>query len=100
MSQRRLRGTGKRKRDVAWRATAVRANKKTADTPSRDYPAVKCPECGKKAYKTRRAAERDARRIFPGATMRVYLCGQWWHLTTADARTAEALRDRDRAEPE
>jgi hypothetical protein len=77
-----------RKRDASWQ------QKVKKDYPAQKFPLLTCPVCGKKAYETRRVAERDARRIFPGATMRVYVCGQLWHLTSESAKETAARKDR------
>jgi hypothetical protein len=53
-----------------------------------------CPNegCRKQAYQTRAQADRVARRVYPQQTMRVYQCGDWWHMTSQDAETTERGR--------
>jgi len=77
-----------RKRAESWR------RKKTPAFPQQDFPLGDCPACGKKTYPTRQACEREARRLYPDMTMRVYPCGDWWHMSSQDAATAERERDR------
>ena len=42
-----------------------------------DY--VHCTTCGKRAYFTRKAAKRAARRIHPDQQLNAYRCGPYWH---------------------
>jgi hypothetical protein len=53
-----------------------------------------CPDCGKRRYRSKRAAREFARVTFPGARMRTYECGDFWHVTSQDAEEAEFWRDR------
>lgn len=39
-----------------------------------------CAGCGKRRYTSRVIARRAARSLYPGARMRAYQCGQWWHI--------------------
>lgn len=41
----------------------------------------RCQTCGKWCYETRRVAKQAGRTIHPGYRMRVYRCGDYWHLT-------------------
>jgi len=47
----------------------------------------RCPQCGKSRYPSRAAA----RKVSPGRRLRVYQCGDCWHLTS--------IRERDQKEP-
>lgn len=61
---------------------------------SQARPLATCPECGKRAYTTRKTAKRGARALYPGETMRVYNCPgtPWWHMTSQDAVRSAAER--------
>lgn len=39
-----------------------------------------CPTCRKLRYPDRNTARRAARALHPGAVLRAYRCGDWWHL--------------------
>ena len=71
----------KKRRDAAWR------RQKTPPYMEADRPLGDCADCGKKCFASRGAAERHGRRLYPGRRMRIYACGQWWHLTSQDAAT-------------
>jgi hypothetical protein len=65
--------------------------------PRREQRAAgKCPACGKDSYTSKKLAKQDARRLFPGDTMRVYPCpgSRYWHMTSADAQRAAGIRAR------
>jgi hypothetical protein len=47
----------------------------------------RCPRCGKNRYPSRAAARKAARMVSPGRRLRVYQCGEYWHLTS--------IRERD-----
>lgn len=55
-----------------------------------------CADCGKRAFVSKRAAKRSAAVTFPGQRMRVYQCGEWWHLTSQDAARTAEMRERVR----
>lgn len=57
-------------------------------------PVSRCPDCGKVSYPSRSGARRSARFLYPGRRMRTYRCGTMWHLTSQNARTVTAWRDR------
>jgi hypothetical protein len=52
-----------------------------------------CPDCGKRRYASKRAARTFARTVYPGSRMRVYPCGDFWHVTSQDADQTTAWRD-------
>ena len=54
--------------------------------------APECAACGKKCYPDRKLAKAVARILYPGRTMRVYGCGEGFHLTSQDAVTAATER--------
>lgn len=39
-----------------------------------------CAECGKQRYRSRTAARKAARRLYPGEALRAYQCGEYWHI--------------------
>jgi hypothetical protein len=51
----------------------------------------RCPQCGKNRYPSRAAARKAARILSPGRRLRVYQCGEYWHLTS--------IREQDQKEP-
>lgn len=66
----------------------------TATTsPWRSHGDSKCAECGKDRFSTRKYAKRVARARFPGQLMRVYKCGNYWHLTSVSARDVSFQRE-------
>ena len=72
-----------------WRPAIARHSHRTAQ-----LPIATCAECGKRAYTSKTSAKNAARVLYPGERMRVYKCGQWWHLTSQDAARAAEFRDR------
>lgn len=40
----------------------------------------RCPDCGKKRWPSRRAANRAAARLPGGQRLSAYRCGDYWHL--------------------
>ncbi len=52
-----------------------------------------CAVCGKRSYGSKRDAKADGRRLFPGSLMRVYQCGQWWHLTSQPTEVTAKQRE-------
>ena len=76
----------KRKRNAA-RQSAAR------EVAGREGPVDDCPDCGKRMYRSRAAADREARRVHPGQTMRVYPCGGFFHLTSMGSLATEKYRD-------
>jgi uncharacterized OB-fold protein len=48
--------------------------------------AGQCAECGKSRYPSRAAARKAARMVSPGRRLRVYQCGDYWHLTSIHGR--------------
>ncbi|HUY50826.1 MAG TPA: hypothetical protein VMV92_34820 [Streptosporangiaceae bacterium] len=44
----------------------------------------RCPECGKCRYPRRADARKAARIVSPGRRLRVYPCGDYWHLVSRD----------------
>lgn len=59
-----------------------------------------CADCGKRAFTSKTAAKRGARVLYPESRMRVYRCGEWWHLTSQDAARAAEMRGRAAGRPE
>jgi hypothetical protein len=53
-----------------------------------------CPDCGKRGYISKRAAKQAAGVLYPGTRMRVYRCGDMWHMTSFDAAAIASLRER------
>jgi hypothetical protein len=55
-----------------------------------------CATCGKKSYLTRREAKRAAAQALGRGVKltRAYRCGEYWHLTSQDAATVTAHRER------
>ena len=45
-----------------------------------------CSVCGKQMYLSKKDAKADARRLYPGDLMRVYQCGEMWHITSQSTR--------------
>ena len=77
--------------------------------PQRDRPAEKmttgqgspCPDDGKIRYYTRKQAKAEAARIRGKGhggqgKLRVYQCGEFWHLTSQAAETVAFYRGCDR----
>lgn len=54
--------------------------------------APECGTCGKKLYPSRKAARAVARILYPERRMRVYACGEQFHLTSQDAATTARKR--------
>ena len=48
--------------------------------------AGRCAECGKSRYPTRALARKAARMVSPGRRLRIYPCGDYWHMTSARGR--------------
>jgi len=44
--------------------------------------ADRCVECGNVRYPSRAAGRKAARMVSPGRRLRVYQCGDYWHLTS------------------
>jgi hypothetical protein len=62
--------------------------------PAERKAASTCPACGKDCYTSKKLAKQSARRLFPGATMRVYLClgSPYYHLTSQGAKKTAIMR--------
>jgi hypothetical protein len=54
-----------------------------------------CPLCGKRRYRSRRAARRAARLLYPGDRLRAYRCCGYWHI--GHLRTRPTGGDHGRA---
>src|SRR6266700_1900629 len=46
----------------------------------------RCAECGKTRYPSRAAARKAARMVSPGRRLRLYQCGDYWHMTSIRGR--------------
>lgn len=66
----------------------------SAVNPLSGIPSFRCPACGKVSYLSRADARRSARVLYPGRRMRAYRHLGRWHLTSQDAQTVTARRDR------
>ena len=53
-----------------------------------------CATCGKRSYKSKQEAKRGAARVHPGAQLRFYQCGEYWHMTSVDADVMTEIRDQ------
>ncbi len=58
---------------------------------------VICPDCGKVGFPDRQSAKQAARQLYPDTLMRVYRCGQWYHMTSQDTETVTRYRQRHAA---
>ena len=72
-----------------WRPAIARHSHRTAQ-----LPIATCADCGKRAYTSKGSAKNSARLLYPGQRMRVYRCGEWWHLTSWDAAWTAAMKDQ------
>lgn len=55
-----------------------------------------CAACGKYSYPSRKAAKTRARQLYPGETMRVYRCGDAWHMTSTSTADTTYYREHVR----
>lgn len=64
-------------------------------------PMGACPKCGKARFRTRAIAKQAARNLLAkyGTRFRVYPCTGTFHLTSADAAKAAAIRERRAKRP-
>lgn len=75
-------------RGHAWRPTV--------DISARAISVMRCPWCGKLCYRNREDAKRAARQQIRLGRLRVYNCGEFWHLTRQTGEeSAEHRRRRD-----
>lgn len=61
-----------------------------------DHGAGYCPDCGKVRYWSRTAARKERRSIPGSSARRVYQCGDFWHLSSEDAKEAARRRAFER----
>lgn len=69
---------------------------------TQQQPIATCPECGKRAYTSKKSAKHGAAVLYPGDRMRVYQCPgtPWWHMTSQDADRVAKFRARRSSGPE
>jgi hypothetical protein len=72
-------------------ARQARFNRPDLPAKATCYP-LSCPECGKHCYRSRKKARLAASQLLGRSGQRAYQCGDWWHLTSADADSAASFR--------
>lgn len=53
-----------------------------------------CPECGKRCYRSRKAAKQAMRELQSGDQMSVYPCGEFWHFGHTPYGVLRGIRPR------
>jgi hypothetical protein len=54
-----------------------------------------CDICGKQCFESEHMAKLSYRRSLPGAQLRTYLCGGFWHVTSVPADRMAMYREMD-----
>ena len=66
--------------------------------PNQSYGA--CASCGKRSYKTRKAAKQVGRSLYPSAHLSAYRCVTgWWHYGNIPDAVIDGTISRDQINP-